>query len=367
LEQSISSAQTYEVEVAALSEFTKPLKPYSLVIIHQGNSLPQRISNELKVNNQSVFYIGGSPLNAGSSKGIFNSKSNEVEGVYQKEFSLFTLSEELKNFIKDFPAVITPFKTNTPQMGTQTLISQKVGMVETEDPLWAFSEINGIKTGIFSGDGLWRWRMRDYQDHNNHNLFNELISKTVQYLSVKADKSFFRVFSKKIINENESLDFTAEVYNQSYELVTEPDVTLVIRDSKNKTFNYTFSKKQTLYSLSAGQFPPGEYSFEAQVKYGDQLYTKKGMITVKEIVSERVNTVANHHLLYQLASQSGGKLFYKNELTRLQQEILSNDSFKSITYSHKQLTDLVNLKWIFFIILAFLSVEWFLRKYNGRV
>ncbi|MDF2450086.1 MAG: hypothetical protein K0R26_2590 [Bacteroidota bacterium] len=367
LEQSISSAQTYEVEVAALSEFTKPLKPYSLVIIHQGNSLPQRISNELKANNQSVFYIGGSPLNAGSSKGIFNSKSNEVEGVYQKEFSLFTISEELKNFIKDFPAVITPFKTNTQQMGTQTLISQKVGMVETEDPLWAFSEINGIKTGIFSGDGLWRWRMRDYQDHNNHNLFNELISKTVQYLSVKADKSFFRVFSKKIINENESLDFTAEVYNQSYELVTEPDVTLVIRDSKNKTFNYTFSKKQTLYSLSAGQFPPGEYSFEAQVKYGDQLYTKKGTITVKEIVSERVNTVANHHLLYQLASQSGGKLFYKNELTRLQQEILSNDSFKSITYSHRQLTDLVNLKWIFFIILAFLSVEWFLRKYNGRV
>jgi hypothetical protein len=78
--------------------------------------------------------------------------------------------------------------------------------------------------------------MRDYADHGNHNLFNELISKTVQYLSVKADKSFFRVFTKKIINENEAIDFTAEVYNQSYELVTEPDVTLILKDDKGKAY-----------------------------------------------------------------------------------------------------------------------------------
>ena len=47
------------------------------------------------------------------------------------------------------------------------------------------------------------------------------LAKIVQYLSVKSwIKSFFRVFTKKIINENEPIEFTAEVYNQSYELVT---------------------------------------------------------------------------------------------------------------------------------------------------
>lgn len=365
LEQSISAPQTYEVEVALINEFTKPLKPYSLIIIHQVNNIPQRINNELKANNQSVFYIGTNT--SSSAKTLFSSKNNDAEGVYQKEFSLFTLSDELKNYIKDFPAVATPFRNGAVVNGANILIAQKIGVVETEDPLLLFTEINGVKTAQFLGDGIWKWRMRDYADHNNHNLFNELISKTVQYLSVKADKSFFRVFTKKIINENEAIDFTAEVYNQSYELVTEPDVTLILKDNKNKTYNYTFNKKQTMYGLSAGQFPAGEYSYEAKVKYGDKLYTKTGIIIIKEIVSEKINTVANHQLLFQISKQSGGKLFYENQLEQLQKEILASDSIKSITYSHKQLTDLVNLKWLFFVILAFLSIEWFLRKYNGKV
>jgi len=364
LEQSISASQTYEVEVALMNEFTKPLKPYALVIIHQATNVPQRINNELQANNQSVFYIG---TNTSNNKTLFGSKTNDVEGVYQKAFSLFNLSDELKNYIKNFPAVSCPFKSGAASNGSNSLITQKIGVVETEDPLFSFTEINGIKSANFLGDGIWKWRMRDFSDHNNHNLFNELISKTIQYLSVKADKSFFRVFTKKIINENEAIEFTAEVYNQSYELVTEPDVTLILKDNKNKTYNYTFNKKQTMYSLSAGQFPAGEYTYEAKVKYGDKLYTKSGIVIIKEIISEKINTVANHQLLYQMAKQSGGKLYYKNQLEQLQKDILSSDSIKSITYSHKELTDLVNLKWLFFMILAFLSTEWFLRKYNGKV
>lgn len=370
LEQSISSAQTYEVDVALVNEFTKPLKPYSLIILHQTSVLPQRITNEIKINNQSVFFIGNdviNPVTGSTIKKTGDARKNDVEAAFKKEFSLFNVSNELQNYFKEFPAVKCNFSNTLVTHGANILLTQKIGVVETDEPLMVFSENNGIKTCGFLGDGLWRWRMRDFADHGTHNLFNELISKTVQYLSVKADKSFFRVYTKKIINENEAIEFTAEVYNQSYELVTEPDVTLILKDDKGKNYNYTFNKKQTMYSLSAGQFPAGEYSYEAKVKFGDKLYTKSGIIIIKEIVSEKINTVANHQLLYQIAKQSGGKLFYRNQLEQLQKEILSSESIKSITYSHKQLTDLVNLKWIFFIILGLLSIEWFLRKYNGKV
>ena len=365
LEQSITSAQTYEVEYSLISEFTKPLKPYSLVILHQVASIPTRILNELKTNNQSVFYVGGNASAAPTS--FLNSKTNDVEAVYQKQFALFTVSTGLQNYFKNFPAVKCAFKNAVVTNGANSLLTQKIGVVDTDEPLLMFSEINGMKSATFAGDGLWRWRLRDFADHDNPNLFNELINKTVQYLSVKADKSFFRVYTKKIINENEALDFTSEVYNQSYELVTEPDVTLVLKDEKGKTYNYTFSKKQTMYSLSAGQFAAGEYSFDTKVKFGDKLYTKSGIVIIKEVVSEKINTVANHQLLFQMSKNSGGKLVYPNQLQQLQDDILKNDTIKSITYTHKQLTDLVNLKWIFFIILALLSVEWFLRKHNGKV
>lgn len=369
IEQSISSTQTYEVETSLIDKFTKPLKPYSLIILHQTTNLPQRILSELKANNQSVFFIG---LNApqgllGIESQNSSNRFNDAEPSIQTNFSLFTISDALKNYMKDLPAVTCSFGSQNLKNGASSLINQRIGVVDTDNPLLYFNDINGAKTVAFLGDGLWHWRMRDFADHGNFNLFNELISKTVQYLSVKADKSFFRVFTKKIINENEALDFTAEVYNQSYELVTEPDVTLILKDSKNKVYNYTFTKKQTFYSLSAGQFPAGEYTYEAKVKFGDKLYTKSGLVMIKEIVSEKINTVANHQLLYQLSKQSGGKLFYKNQLEQLQKEILANDTIKSITYSHKQLTDLINLKWLFFLIVLLLSVEWFLRKYNGKV
>lgn len=370
IEQSIASTQTYEVEVALINDFTKPLKPYSLIILHQTPTLPQRISNELKANNQSVFFIGNDVVNFGTGlnvKKLGDTRKNDVEAIFQKEFSLFTISKELQNYFKVFPAVKCAFKNTLVSNGSNALLTQKIGVVETEEPLMVFLENNGVKTCSFLGDGLWRWRLRDFADHENHNLFNELINKTVQYLSVKADKSFFRVYTKKIINENEALDFTAEVYNQSYELVSEPDVTLSLKDDNGKLYNYTFSKKQTMYSLSAGMFPHGEYSYEAKVKYGDKLHTKSGVVMIKEILSERINTVANHQLLYQIAKQSGGKLYYQNQLNNLQKDILNSEQIKSITYTHKQLTDLVNLKWIFFLVVLTLSIEWFLRKYNGKV
>lgn len=370
IEQSITAAQTYEAEVALLANFTKPLKPYSLVILHQPAVIPQRISNELKANAQSVLYIGNNYngfVSGVSANANGNPRTNDAEAVFHKEFPLFTLSNELQNYFKNFPAVKCAFKSAPVSNGANLLLLQRIGVIDTDEPLMVFNEINGIKSCGFYGDGLWRWKLRDYADHENHNLFNEFITKTVQYLSVKADKSFFRVYSKKIINENEPIEFTAEVYNQSYELITDPDVSLILKDATGKTYNYTFSKKQTMYSLSAGQFPAGEYSYEAKVKTGDKLYTKQGLIIVKEVVAERINTVANHQLLYQMAKQSGGKLYYASQLKELESAIINSDAIKSITYSHKQLTDLINLKWIFFFIIALLATEWFLRKRNGKV
>lgn len=370
IEQSITASQTYEVDVENINVFAKPLKPYALVILHQPGIIHPRIVAELKNNQQSVWYIGSyftNFLNNSAPNTIMANKTNDVEASYKKEFALFSVSNELQGYFKELPAVKCAFKSGLNTNGINTLLAQKIGVVETEEPLLFFTEINNIKYGAFTGDGLWRWKLRDYADHENHNLFNELISKTVQYLSVKADKSFFRVYTKKIINENEPLDFTAEVYNQSYELVTEPDVTIILKDALGKTFNYTFSKKQNMYQLSAGIMKAGEYTYEAKVKYGDKLFSKSGVVVVKEIVAEKLNTVANHQLLFQLARESGGEMVYPNQLKKLEKSILESDNIKSITYSHKQLTDLVNLKWIFFLVLALLSAEWFLRKYNGKV
>lgn len=369
IKESLESTQTYEVETSSAFDFNKPLKPYSLVILHNISTNNRSLMNELNTNNQPYLIIQAA-INENLPGLKINSsynKQNETEALLNKNFTLFNLSDELKNFIKDFPAVNTPFGNYITSPGANSLLFQKIGVVETENPLILFNDNSGRKTGIMAFDGLWRWKLRDFAEHKNHNLFNELISKTVQYLAVKADKSFFRLITKKIISENENIEFNAEVYNQSYQLVTEPEVNVIITDSAGKQFTYTMSKTSNAYYLNSGLFPTGEYKYKATVKVNNQVFSQSGSITVKAIVAEKTITVANHQLLHQLATSTGGKLFHKNETEKLKQELLNNETIKPITYSQKQLSDLIDLKWIFFLIIGLLTLEWFLRKRSGTI
>jgi hypothetical protein len=328
-----------------------------------------RLAIELANNNQPYLVIVPKPNDnlPGLKIGGSYNKENETEAVFNKNFSLFNLSDDLKNYIRELPAVNSPFGNYSLSAGANTLLFQKIGFVETENPLIVFNDNSGSKSGIIIGDGIWKWKLRDYADHNNHNLFNELITKTIQYLSVKADKSFFRLITRKIISENEAIEFNAEVYNQSYQLITEPDVSIVLEDENDKQYNYTMSKSNSSYYLDAGLFPPGEYKYRSTIKVNNQVYSQNGWITIKAIVAEKINTVANHALLYQLSRNTGGKLFHSHETEALKKELMNNEFIKPITYTQKQLNDLIDLKWLFFLILGLFTIEWFLRKRRGTI
>jgi hypothetical protein len=370
IKESIEENQNYEVEAFLLNEFNGSVKPYSLVILNQVQmSSPGgvKILNDLVQNNTSYFLIsayGGDKI-PGVNVQAMNMKYNDAEAIANKSFSLFTLSESLQKYTKEFPAVKSVLGNYSITNSAAVLFTQRIGIVETENPLLLFNTNGEQKSGVFLGDGLWRWKLRDFADHENHELFNELISKIVQYLSVKADKSFFRVKTKKVVNENEAVELEAEVYNNSYELITDPDVTITITNENDKKFNYAFSKTGLGYRLNVGLLPPGEYSYKAITNNGTKAQEQRGFFTVKEIVAEKINTVADHQLLQQLATRTNAKMYYPAQLNELKKVLLNNENIKTITYTQKDVKDLIDMKWIFFLLMALLTIEWFVRKYSG--
>ncbi len=80
---------------------------------------------------------------------------------------------------------------------------------------------------------------------------------------------------------------------------------------------------------------------------------------------EANNTRANHQLLQNLAQKYSGKMFYTNQLNGLVEALSANNDITSIIYEEEDLKELIHLKWIFFLFLGLLSLEWFLRKRNG--
>lgn len=364
LNSAILNNSSFEPEFALTGGFKKPLKPYSLVILHGYEKTDAPVISECVNNRIPLWIIDPSDPEALPGlrvRGTMN-RFNDAEPVFNPSFGLFNLSDGLKALIRELPAVNTPFGVYEVSNGANSLISQRIGSVETDDPLFYFNEVNGHKTGVFIGNGLWRWSMRDYQEHSNHDLFNELVSKTIQYLAVKSDKSFFRINAPKLVNENETVELSAEVYNKSYELITDPDVILTLTNAEGKKFNYTFGKSQALYRLNLGMLAPGEYKYEAKVKVKDELFVKQGMIVVREMVAEKINTVANHQILYQLAGRSNGKLYYPEQLGLLEKELMTSEQIKPVTFSQAATSPLIEMKFLFWLILMLMAVEWFFRK-----
>lgn len=242
---------------------------------------------------------------------------------------------------------------------------QKINNVDTDYPLIVFNQTAGAKIGVIAGDGLWQWRMYNFIQTENHDAFNELMNKIALYLSVKADKSFFRIYSKPWFDENEALEFTAELYDESYELISDPEVKMVMTDEKGNQYSSLFSKKNNAYYLKMTDFPPGTYKWVASTAYGNKQYSKSGSFMVRPVEAETQNLVADHALLKSMAQNSAGHFYEVADMQNVIKDIRNNDNIKTIASYSKNYNLLLN-SWLYFVVLILLmGVEWFLRKWVG--
>ncbi len=376
IKQSVESGENYELKTVLIDKFDGNLNNYDLVILHQlpANTNPaNNLLSLIKNKHIPAWYILGSE----SSIGLFNDqqlglmildskgKTNDALPAFVKDFSLFTLSEEAQKNLNKFPPLVAPFGSYKTMTNTYPMLKQQIGSVKTDYPLLYFKQDGENKLGVLAGEGLWKWRLNDYMLNQNHESFNEIVTKIVQYLSTHETKNKFRVTAKHSFSENEVLQFDAEVYNDSYELINTPDVHLEIINKDKKSFPFNFSKTDKAYTLKAGYLPVGDYTYNASVKVGDKTLTASGVFSVSALQVESNETIANHSMLYALAKNHGGAMVYPRQLGDLDKMIHALDNIKSVSYEHKQLKDLINLKWVFFLLLALVSAEWFLRKRSG--
>ncbi|MBW7935787.1 MAG: hypothetical protein H3C71_01140 [Flavobacteriales bacterium] len=377
LNQLIASNPNYQGEVALTENFHKPISGYSLVIFHQlptaATSVASYINEARNAHVPMLFILSSSTqitafnnLQTGLSIQGNRNNTDEVQPVFNSGFSLFAISDALKQFVQRMPPLSSPYGTQyVSSSAFNTLFYRKIGNITTTFPLIGFMQVNQLKTGIIAGEGLWRWRLHNYMLSENHDLFNELFSKIIQYLAVKEDKSLFRVYTENQYWENEPIRINAELYNESYEWTNEPDVKLDIISEDKTTYSFIFNRTDNAYQLQAGQLPVGEYLYVASVTHAGRLHTRKGKFIVKPIQIESLQTVADVDLMTSIAGVTGGQVFQKNELSALAEVIRQRADITSKSYVQKQLQDMIHYKWIFFLLLTLISLEWGIRKWMG--
>lgn len=376
LKEAIESNMTNEVTFSVYDDFTENAAGYNLVVLHQLPSLTQdasRVIRQAEENNIPLLYILGArssitrfnSLNAGLEVVSATQMFNESVPALKNEFSLFTITDPTRTAIEQWPPLVAPFGEIRSLMSANTLFYQQIGSLVTGYPLVAFNETLNAKTGVIAGEGLWRWRMANFQRNENHNAFNEIISKMVQYLSVRDDRSYFRVTGDNNFMENETVIFNAEVYNRSYELINEPDVEMTITSSSGDTYPFVFGKTSNAYQLNAGILPVDNYTFEAIVRVGADTYNVSGEFTVSPLNIEAMSLIADHNLLFRLATMHNGSIIYPDQMDQFPEMLSERDDIRTIIYTEKRFSELVNIFWVFVLIILLLTSEWFIRKRSG--
>ena len=374
IKQALEGSTRFEVETFKLDVFNQQPSKYDLIIFDQLPSIVgySNLSRFIS-SNVSLLYILGTETSLDAFNGlktglvITSNKTNFTETFpyVNEDFSLFTLDKDLQDILKNVPPLLSPLGTYQYSPVSDILFNQKIGNVHTRIPLILFFQSQERKTGIIAGENLWKWRLSDYLQKGDHKVFDDLINKVVQYLSIKGDKSFFKVKVSNRFPENENVELDAEVYNESYELINKDDVNITITDEKNNSYPFVLGKTDKAYYLNAGTFPVGNYTYQATVKTGRNSYTKKGEFIVTPLNLELLNSVADHNLLYRVAKAHDGEMFYARDLSGLKKKIMEREDIRPVSYTQKRFIDLAGNVWLFLLILALLSAEWFIRKHSG--
>ena len=378
----IESNDNYELDVNILTASPNPnadvigSKPYDLVILHQipnilglGNPMVRKIIDSKRP----VFYILGNQsavpllntLNRSLTINVNQNQFDKVAARYNPLFQQINFNEESLKLLERLPPLSVPFGEYTVSPGTETILFQKVGTLNTSKPLLVLNTATEQKTAVLAGEGIWQWRQEEFALTGKHELVDNLFQKIIQILSVRDDKRKFRIYPvRPEFEEGEEVVFQTEIYNDIYEPVYGQEVKLDITDENGKTKAYTYTHTAENPRFNISGLLEGVYRFQATTLVKGVQEKINGQFVVRKVDLELANTTADFGMLRELAQKTGGAFVQPATLGQLIEKLKTNRAPDQLD-SSEEMVELIHLKWLFFLILILLGVEWGLRKYHG--
>ena len=354
------------------------LKPgrAELVIFHQpadGDGKMQALFAQLGHGPTSVLLLIGAKTNlrmltAGGVPLAFANpgQKDEVTPVVNPAFHDFEFSENSNNVFGDYPPVSVPFGKFSYPPNAKVMLNQRIGTVTTDRPLLLTWDDADHKVAAFVGEGLWRWRLQEYSATEKTAVFDATFSKLIQYLSTRQDKSKFRFFPlQNEFSDDGPVVLEGQVYNDLFEKVYGNKIDLTVRDEQGRptAYSYVLSPGGERYRI--GGLREGSYQYTATTLVNTKKETVSGRFMVVAQNVEPQNLVADFALLRKLAQASGGRFYRSGDWAQLTADF-EKAAPQAVIHSEASFHPLVQAKWFFFLLLALISAEWFLRKYLGR-
>ena len=367
----------YEVDFCFGKENLPEFGNYDLVILHQVpsakmdfNALKSQLDKNVKL---PVLFIVGNETersSLGKLQNVYELHSGatntlmDVKAHLNTSFSTFTFDDKAEQLIAKYPPLALPHMEINALQNHDDLLLQEVMGVKSGLPLLSFAS-DRRKMAFLFGTNIWRWRLFEYYQSKNHDVFDELFSKTLKYLLLSANDGS-AIYAKENYYSNEPVIITAELRNPNNELITDPDVTIqIVNKLTNEVYDYTFSKRDHDYQLNAGLLPEGLYQYKLEAQMGERKINVNGTFSVVAIGIEAQQLTADIDRMRTIARLTNGNCYTAQQMQQLAEDLRHDTRITSVEHHESRFEDLIHSKWIFFVLIGLAAIEWLLRKMFG--
>ena len=370
LKKAIESNKQRTVEIINIDNFKNDIKDYQLVVLYQPNNKFNKVLTSIKKNNDNYLLITGT----NSDWGFINQQEIGVRknAINQSEYYATNYNDSFLTFQQDdigfnnYPPLKDKFGEVSLNKEHQTLLYQNINGIQTQQPMLSTFDVNNQKYGILFGEGIWKWRAASYLNSNSFEEFDKFIGNLVQYLASNKKRKRLEVNSESLYPANSSINISAFYTDKNYQFDARASLEITITNVETKELiKVPFSLINNSFQTEIENLSSGNYDFKVSVLGQNIKESGRFKITDYQIEEQFLN--ANVIKLQKLANKTGGKLFYKNQVKELQKELLENESFYTVQKSSTIQQNLIDWKWVLCLAIILFTIEWFLRKYHGKI
>ena len=370
LKKAIESNEQRTVSIVTPNTFLNVKDEFQLVILYQPNTKFKSVFEALETNGVNKFIIAGSETQWTFLNQIQD--NFELDVTMQFEDYQALLNTNFTTFIVDdldfnsFPPLRSEFGDITFNTTAEILLYKKINNTLTDLPLLLTFENNNKREALLLGENIWKWRAQSYINEKSFQQFDNFIGKLVQYLATNRKRNRLNVDHESFYNGNGNIIISAQFFNKNYEFDAKASINLLIKNKEtNNESIVPFVLKNNNYQADISGYLPGEYDFTVRANNGE--VSSSGSFQILDYNVEQQFLNANVTKLQQVATNSKGSSYFIKNTDSLIPNLLNDSRYSIVQKSTKNVVPLIDFKYLLALIVLSLSIEWYLRKYNGLI
>lgn len=306
------------------------------------------------------------PVTLPTHKGTFHRDHATPELTSSGRDSLITRIEEdpAKNVDRwsKLPYMLSYQEAGTPKPGATVLAEMKVGGRSL--PLLITQKYGRGRSAVFATGSDWTWQMLQPLEDMSHEIFWR---QMLRWLVSDTPTRVVASTPSAALEDDGRVRLRAEVRDTTYLPTSDADVQarVVGPNGASETVDlHPDPTSQGVYLADWNAEHAGSYIAEVVAHRGQQELGRDVVTFRRENgVAENFHLEQNRDLLEKLSSQTGGRYYRPNEVSRLGEDISYSDAGISV----RETKDLWDMPVVFFFALLLCCAEWLLRRRWGVV